>query len=311
MVHGMQIQVCNHSSYPADDAGRSAVGVQTELRLDWATISPSGAGDPITGVAACLDGARLGDEQPVKFRPLPVRQLRVQARLRNRFDLAAGGAADHSLRNACAAAGRETALPVKLAITGPYTLSRLARIETTAYRDAGHLAEDLANHLADLVRDAVGAGARFVQVDEPALLRAPADVRAVRELLEPFQDAVEGRAILSVSTYGAPVGELFAQLNSLPGSVVALDCVSSPRSVEDLAATGSGKPLALGLIGTTGTPDAAAIASSVETATRRYVHDVLYLQPACGLDTLSPETARQALASLLEARALLTGCGRG
>lgn len=299
----MQIQVCNHSSYPGEGTVRSCIADQVALGLDWVTVSPRGAGDPITGVAACLDGARLGEPSAVWFRTTPVRQLRVQARLRNRLGATDGG--EHLPRGACAAAQTQTAIPIKLAVTGPYTLSRLAQIETTAYRDADQLATDLANHLSDLVREAVAAGARFVQIDEPALLRDPGDVRIVRELLEPLQDAAEGRALLAVSTYGAAVGGLYAQLNSLPGDVVALDCATSASTFDEIAATGSGKPLALGLASGDDALDPAQLARRVGAALRRYAHDVLYLQPARGLDAVSGASARRVLETLIETRRLL------
>ncbi len=293
----MRIEVGNHSSYPGDDP----LSAQVELGLDWITVHPRGAGDELTGIAAALAGASLGDPHTPPYRPTPCRRLRIQARLRNRID------GNRALLETCEGAARVAPAPLKLSLTGPYTLSRLAIIETTAYRSADHLAEDLANHLADQIRDAVRTGVRLVQVEEPELLRAPSDVRLVRDVLEPLQDAVEDRAALSIATYGAPVAGLFAQLNSLPGSIVAFDCLSSPQTIEDLAATGSGKPIALGLAAPGELPDAASIARRIERATHRYAHDVVYLQPASGLDSVDVSDARAVLEILAKARALVSG----
>lgn len=231
------------------------------------------------------------------FRDTPCREIRVQSRLR-RGVLA--------LDETLAAARSESDAPIKVAITGPYTLARLSRLETTAYRDWRHLAEDLANHLADALSVAGPAGARWVQVDEPLLLRFPADIRFLRDLLEPIQDAVQPNASLIVSTYGAVVGDLFAHLNSLPGTIVGLDCASSPDVIADLATTGSGKPLALGLIGAGATPPVDQTARAVSSAMQRYEHDTLYLQPSCGLDALPEETAHAKIAALLRVRDALS-----
>ncbi len=290
----MKIEVTNHSTLPSGDA--AGVVAQAETGIDWASVPTPG--DPLSGHASTLSGARSGDAVSVPFRAYPCRGLRIQSRLRNRRRV---------LQPAYLEAQALGSIDLKLSLSGPYTLSKLSKLETTAYRERGDLALDLANHLADEVRAAVDAGARMVQIDEPWILQEPKDIREVRTLLEPIQDAVEPHAMLIVSTYGGPVGEMFAHLNSLPGAAVALDCVSSADMIDDLAATGSGKPLALGLVGDGANPSAGEIARQVERATRRYIHDVLYLQPAWGLDAVDAATALAKLALLVEARDLLNG----
>lgn len=245
--------------------------------VDYPTPELGASIDPVTGIANQLSGTCPGEPISVAFRPNPVRQVRIQARLRNR-----GTNLSEPYKTSTAADGAR----LKLSLCGPYTLSRLSFIETTAYSDYVHLAHDLSNHLADEVRHCVRLGARLIQVDEPWILQAPEDIRLVRELLEPLQDAVEPEGTLIVATYGAAVGDMFAHLNSLPGAAVGLDCTSSPEIIADLAATGSGKPLALGLIGLGEDGDIASLARDVKVATRRYQHEILYLQPACSLDTL-------------------------
>lgn len=291
----MRVQVGLHSTYPARDVP-SSHALQRELGLDWITVVPANRGDPITGVATYLSGACLGQAVAVPFRAVPCRQIRIQARLRR---------GDLGLEDTLADTGSRNDVPLKLAITGPYTLARLSNLETTAYRDWRHLAEDLANHLADAVAAVGAAGVRWVQVDEPFILQSPTDIRFLRDLLEPIQDAVAPDATLLVTTYGAVVGDLFAHLNSLPGSVVGLDCASSPDVVADLAATGSGKPLALGVIDTGDTPPIEQLARAVSAATRRYAHETLYLQPACGLDPMSESAAREKIGTLLRLREVL------
>ena len=292
----MRVQVGLHSTYPWSDAS-AAMALQEEYGVDWVTIALPRWGDSITGFACQLDGACLGDAVSVPFRSAPCREIRVQARLRNRIRL---------LQPAVAGARPQVTAALKLTLTGPYTLARLARLETTAYRDWRHLAEDLANHLADEIRAAVAAGADWVEIDEPAILRSAEDIRLLRELLEPIQDAVEPDATLLVATYGGAVGGLFAHLNSLPGAAVGFDCVSSPEVIDDLEATGSGKPLALGLVGASSLPSLEEILRAIDRATRRYGHDVVYLQPADGLETMEEPQARRAMALLVAARAQLS-----
>ena len=291
----MQIQVLNHSSYPSNDTA-SALRDQAACGVDWCVIGDSLWQDEIAGLAAQLSGVRLGESTPVPFRDKACRVLRIQSRLRRRAQ---------PLLAAYSQLVEVTGRPLAISLTGPYTLSRLARLETTAYRDVNSVADDLSQHLAEEIRSVVAAGARLIQISEPWILHEPGDVRVLRDLIEPLQDAVEPHATLLCSTYGGEVRELFAHLNSLPGAAVGLDCVAAPEMIDDLAATGSGKPVALGLVGLGEDPTADELARQVERATRRYVHDKLYLQPACGLGSLSPTRARAKLELLSTVRSLL------
>jgi len=166
-------------------------------------------------------------------------------------------------------------------LTGPYTLASAAQIATTAYRHPADVAVDLSMLLAQDVTALVVAGARVIQIDEPLLLAHPDDAKLVRTLLEPLVDAAQGATVL-VATYGADAGAAYAQLNSLPGDIIAVDCAGRPDIVAAIAETGSGKPLALGIVdaATSAIEDPAALARLLERLLGRYGHDRVWLQPA-------------------------------
>jgi len=242
-----------------------------------------------------LDGVRPGEAQRAPFFAGAHRQPRVQAKLRRRRPILAR-------RYRCAAA--VATHPLKAVLCGPYTLARLSRIETTAYSDAAALAADLSVILAAEVRSLVECGARLIQVDEPMILSQPQDIRLLRELLEPLQTAVEPDATLAVSTYGADAEALYAQLCSLPGELVCLDCTASPGLVDVIGATGAGKPLALGLVDgrSPACESLSACAALLDRALRRYEHDTLFVQPSCGMESLAVGAARTKLATLVDLR---------
>jgi methionine synthase II (cobalamin-independent) len=144
-----------------------------------------------------------------------------------------------------------------------------------------------------------------IHIDEQLILSFPDDVRLLRVLLEPLYDAAGGGARLLVSTYGSDATASYAQLNTLPADAIAIDCASDPAICDEIAAHGSGKPLALGIVDGSPPPSAVVLAERVRRCLRRYPFDELILQPAAGLGRVPPQAAQQALARLVEVRALL------
>ena len=88
--------------------------------------------------------------------------------------------------------------PVKVPITGPYTLASWSFNEV--YEDDAELAYELAALVAEEIQALVEAGARYIQIDEPALATTPDDHAIVGEALErivadvPSIDAGDGSA---------------------------------------------------------------------------------------------------------------------
>ena len=277
---------------------------QATAQLDWATDGQITWADPVSHLAERLDGVRLNGLLRFLDTNTYFRQPVIEAKLRRRRPLVT-----QEYQRACAACP----LPIKPVLTGPYTLARQSLIATTAYRNAPALAADLSTILADEVHDLVAAGARLVQIDEPLILQHPEDIRLLRELLEPLQNATGDAAQLAVATYFGDAEPLYAQLNSLPADIVALDCSESPRLLDAVAQTGSSKVLAFGLINGRSTrlenPD--HVAGTLERLLHRYVHDTVYLQPSCGLEHLPRDRARAKLNLLPAIRKVIAGTTHG
>jgi 5-methyltetrahydropteroyltriglutamate--homocysteine methyltransferase len=294
----MRILLANHSSYPGAPSDAELTRVlaeQTAAGLDLITDGQLGWADAITPLLNRLDGVRFGAPTTLPGLPGPFRRPIVQARLRRHELLCVD-----DFRRAAAVSER----PVKMVLTGPYTLAHAADIATTAYRDANFLAEELSAILAQEVTALADAGAPALQIDEPLILAHPHDMRRLRALLEPIYDAAAGRTQMTVSTYGADAAALYAQLNSLPADVIAIDCAGRTDICAAIAETGSGKPLALGVVdGTSPAPDdVAGMARSCERLLHRYIHPTVWLQPSCGLARLNANQARAKLASLAPLR---------
>lgn len=295
----MRIVCANHGALPfagppSDDALAATLRDQVAAGLDVITDGQPGWSDAITPLLAPLDGVRLGGPHRLPLDLVLAQRPIVQARLRRHRPL---------LVDAYRRAAALTTAPLKVTLTGPYTLAHGAEIATTAYRHADDLAHDLSALLAQEVTALVAAGARLIQLDEPLLLARPQDAKLVRTLLEPPVDAAGGLATVVIATYGADAGACYAQLNTLPGDIIAIDCAGHPAVVEAIAATGSGKPLALGLVGAgAALEDRDALRALRDRLLDRYIHDVVWLQPARGLAALTPAQADRKLRLLASLR---------
>ncbi len=302
----MRITAANHSALPyasdaPDDAAvMAALQRQVALGLDVITDGQPGWRDPFTPLLTPLAGVRLGAPVTLPLGLSLAARPIVESRLRRHHA---------PLLAAYRRVASQASRPVKVTLTGPYTLAQAAEVATTAYRHREDLAADLAMLLAQEVAALVTAGAAVLQIDEPLLLADPGAARVVRTLLEPLYDAALGSAMVLVSVYGADAGAVYAQLNTLPGDVIAVDCAGRPETAAAIAATGSGKPLALGIVDGRAPhiEPVAALARTVEPLLARYAHDTLWLQPACGLGGVDAATADAALALVGSVAAALRG----
>jgi 5-methyltetrahydropteroyltriglutamate--homocysteine methyltransferase len=296
----MRILLANHSSYPggSSDAELTRVlGEQARAGLDLMTDGQLGWADPITPLFGALDGVRLGGAITLPGIAGSFRRPVIQAKLRRHAPLCL-----ERFRRAAAVGAR----PLKAVLTGPYTLAQAAEIATTAYRSADQLADEISALLAQEVAALADAGAPAVQIDEPLIVHRPHDIRRLRELLEPMYDAAGGRAQMIVATYGLDAAALYAQLNSLPADVIAVDCAGRPAICDAIAETGSGKPLALGIVdAASALEDPVRVAHLCERLLRRYIHPTVWLQPARGLAALTAAQAQAKLALLEPVRAQL------
>jgi 5-methyltetrahydropteroyltriglutamate--homocysteine methyltransferase len=196
-----------------------------------------------------------------------------------------------------------TRLPVKPVLPGPYTLARLCVIESGPQRDVPALAHALSEVLAAEVAELAGAGARLIQIEEPAILAHPGDIRLLRQVLEPLWGA-RGAAEIALATYFGDAEPLYAQLNSVPADVLVLDFTYSPGLADAIAATGASKTLGLGLVDGRNTrlESAAVVAGQVERILRRYVLERVHLLPSCGLEYLPRASACAKLELLARVR---------
>jgi len=192
--------------------------------------------------------------------------------------------------------------PVKVPITGPYTLANWSFNE--AYDDEEALAYALADLVNEEVEKLVEAGARYVQIDEPALATTPDDHAIVGECLERIVADVPEEVRIGLHVCYGDYSRIYPEILEFPvdefdlelanGDYEQLDVFKDPAFTADLAL---------------GVTDAhVAEVESVERIERNIRKGLevvpperLVVSPDCGLKLLPREVAYGKTANMAEA----------
>jgi 5-methyltetrahydropteroyltriglutamate--homocysteine methyltransferase len=254
--------------------------------------------DPISYLAGKLEGARINGllryfdtnfyfRQPVVYGEIE----RSHPLVVNEFEWAA----------------QRSARPVKPVLTGPYTLTQLSLREGKA-TDPASLVLSYAEALSAEVADLAAAGAALIQVDEPALLRHPADLPLACEALTLIA-ARKGHAELALATYFGDAAPLYAALQTLPFDVLILDFTYSPTLPQVIETEGSVKPLGFGLLDGRNTKleEEGSVARELERMLRQVTAGHCYLTTSCSLEYLPRDRARAKLSRLTSVKKSLLG----
>ncbi len=205
-------------------------------------------------------------------------------------------------------ASGQTRQPVKAILTGPYTLMDWAFDEHYASREALVLA------LADVVRqecDAlVGAGARYVQIDEPAVSVRPDEIDLAIRAMQRVTDGLRARTITHIC-YG-DFAAIYPRLLDLPVEQFTLELSNSALGLLDLfRASPFTKELGAGVLDVHhhAIEPVEVVKERILAALRVVPPSRLYVNPDCGLKTRSLEETeaklRNMVAATLEVRRTL------
>ncbi|MDR2252245.1 MAG: 5-methyltetrahydropteroyltriglutamate--homocysteine S-methyltransferase [Bifidobacteriaceae bacterium] len=203
--------------------------------------------------------------------------------------------------------------PVKGMLTGPVTM--LAWSFVREDQPLAATADQVALALRDEVADLEAAGARAIQVDEPALRELLPLRRAERAAyldwaVGSFLLATGGAAaVTQVHTHMcyADFGDVIAAIEAMDPDVVSLEAARSGVSLlTDLASSGLGKPGSAAVgpgvwdIHSPRVPGAEEVAARIRAALAALGPDV-WVNPDCGLKTRAWPEVEAALANLVAA----------
>jgi 5-methyltetrahydropteroyltriglutamate--homocysteine methyltransferase len=200
--------------------------------------------------------------------------------------------------------------PVKLSLTGPYSLARRIQVTGDIYPGHADLVRALARVLAAEAAELARAGARMLQIDEPFLAGYPEDVGLAIEAVNIVTEGADVSWTLHVcygNRYARPLWEghydfLFPAVKEANVGQLALEFARTGD--EDLSLLTEhhwDRGLGLGVIDVkteqVESPD--LVATRIHRALRVVPPDRLVINPDCGLRHLLPDIARAKLAAMV------------
>ena len=209
-----------------------------------------------------------------------------------------------------------TDMPVKVSITGPFSLSR--RIRNTAYPDPADLVRALARLLNAEARELARAGALMLQIDEPFLAGYPEDIALAIEAINIVTDVPGVHWTLHVcygNRYARPLWAghydfLFPAVLDTAVDQLALEFAR--KGDEDLRLLEQyqwDRGLGLGVIDvkTDQVESREQVAARIRRALRFVAPGKLSVNPDCGLRHVPPEAARAKLGAMVAGAAEVRG----
>jgi 5-methyltetrahydropteroyltriglutamate--homocysteine methyltransferase len=194
------------------------------------------------------------------------------------------------------------ARPVKVPITGPYTLASWSFNES--YPDDEALAYDLADLVNEEIHALVEAGARYVQIDEPALATTPDDHAIVGACLDRIAEDVPEDVRLGIHVCYGDYSRIYPEILEYPVDEVDVELANTDYDqLEVFTEPEFTKDFALGVVdahdATVESVD--EIKRNIERGLEVVPPERLTVSPDCGLKLLPREVARRKMENLVRA----------
>lgn len=219
-----------------DSVTRQVIDEQASSGLDLITDGLVRRGSPMEPVAGGLDGLQIGagsisypGRSDLVARPVAVSEIQWK---------------DPILVEDYLFASRGAARPLKIVLTGPYTIAHLT--EDRIYGDPSSLAMALAIALNRELRALQAAGATMIQIDEPALLERKDDFPVFTRVWEVLGRGISATLVLHLE--GGGIDGLYPGLTRLKRlGCLSLDVISGPGSLALFGENPLPAPITLGL----------------------------------------------------------------
>jgi 5-methyltetrahydropteroyltriglutamate--homocysteine methyltransferase len=192
--------------------------------------------------------------------------------------------------------------PVKVPITGPYTLASWSFNE--AYDDDEALTYDLADLVNEEIEKLVDAGARYIQIDEPALATTPDDHAIVGEALERIAADIPDDVRIGLHVCYGDYSRIYPELLDYPVDELDLELANDDYEQLDVFKEHRfSKDLALGVVDAhiADVESVEQIEANIRKGLEVVPPEQLTVSPDCGVKLLPREVAYGKMANLVEA----------
>ncbi|GAD51491.1 5-methyltetrahydropteroyltriglutamate--homocysteine methyltransferase [Halarchaeum acidiphilum MH1-52-1] len=182
--------------------------------------------------------------------------------------------------------------PVKVPITGPYTLASWSFNEV--YDTDADLAYDLADLVNREVTKLVEAGARYIQIDEPALATTPDDHAIVGECLDRIVADLPDDVRVGLHVCYGDYSRIYPEINDYPIDEFDVELANGDYEQIDVFTEPDFEPdLALGVVDahTADVESVEQIKRNIREGLKVVPPEKLTVSPDCGLKLLPREIA--------------------
>lgn len=193
-----------------------------------------------------------------------------------------------------------TKRPVKGMLTGPYTMCDWSFDEYYPSRRDAVLA--LAEIVHQEVKDLEAAGARYIQIDEPAISTRPDEIDLAIEAMEIVTDGIKA-ATISHICYG-DFARIYPRILSLPVDVLDLEFANSHFANLDIFRKPKfSRKVSVGVVDVHShvIETVKEVKESIRRALNVFDPEQVWIDPDCGLKTRSPQEAMDKMKVLVEA----------
>jgi len=194
---------------------------------------------------------------------------------------------------------------LKAAVPGPLTFATLTARDDE-YRSIEDRTLAAADAIAKEIAGLAAAGARMIDIEDPAVVAAPKYIELAREAYARLADA--GHA-LALVTYFFPPDPVLESLASFPVGVIGLDVRSRDTTALERLDVFRTQYVLLGVVDARNTrlETAEEVAGYAERALKLVPQERLILAPTTSLEYLPRDIARAKLAALVQGARLVTG----
>ncbi|WP_246983161.1 methionine synthase [Halorientalis marina] len=192
--------------------------------------------------------------------------------------------------------------PVKVPITGPYTLANWSFNE--CYDDEEALAYDLADLVNAEIENLVDAGAKYIQIDEPALATTPDDHAIVGEALERIVDEIPSDVRVGLHVCYGDYSRIYPEILEYPVDEFDLElCNGNYEQLDVFTETEFTKDLAMGVTDAhvAEVESVAEIKQNIKKGFEIVPPERLTVSPDCGLKLLPRDVAYGKMENMVQA----------
>jgi 5-methyltetrahydropteroyltriglutamate--homocysteine methyltransferase len=274
-----------------DKVTQDVIKEQEKAGLDVITDGQIRWYDPVSQIMKALDGVKISGllrwfDNNFYFRqPIITGQIRWKSSILSKdFEFAS----------------KQSKKPVKVVITGPYTLARMSKNEF--YKDFQSLYADITKAIVQEIQALVKAGAKIIQIDEPSILFYPQDFKLFEKEFASVAAALKNVQSVLFTYFGDHAKALPLLLN-LPVNALGLDLVSKEDNLDSFLKNvkTNGKHFILGVLDGRNTrlEKTEEVLPKIKSILEKIPANQISLSPSSGLEFLPRDVAYQKIVSLV------------